>query len=412
MKPDKKTFIYIGIVLFISIFILGYLFLNYEIINLNMLLFWSLLSVIVESLLILLPNEKIGVSVGFAIDLAAVIIGGPLLGTISSAVGFLFRCPNIPGKGYQHIFNTPFYITIFNMAQNIIGTGIMGIAYIYISGTIGIFNLIPTIFIVLLGTFLNSVIISGLMSVLNKEEFTKVWIGNIRGTILSSLAVGILGIIMALAYIGYGYGAVLLFFGPLLLARYSFKLYVDMRNTYISTIEGLNKAIETKDPYTSGHATRVKEYSVMLGEAYGLNHDKIEKIKTAAILHDIGKIGINDSILNKRTKLTQKEYEEIKTHPCVGADIISKMDLFKDVATIVRCHHERYDGQGYPEGLRGNEIPIEASILAISDSYDAMTSDRAYRKGLSKEKALLEIKENKGVQFHPELAEKFIEVME
>lgn len=229
-----------------------------------------------------------------------------------------------------------------------------------------------------------------------------------RGLILNALAVGILGIIIALAYLGYGYWAVLLFSGPLLLARFSFKLYMDMKNIHLSTIETLSKTIEAKDPYTSGHANRVMEYSVLLAEEYGLSESKIQKIRTAAVLHDIGKIAINDNILKKATGLTSEEYAEIKKHPSVGADIISNMDLFKDIKGIVKYHHERYDGKGYPDGLKGEEIPIEACILAIADSYDAMTTDRPYRKALDKEVALEEILSNTGTQFHPELARIFV----
>lgn len=411
MKPNRKTLVYVGVVSLLAILLFNYIFNNYGVPDFKMLIFWSILSIIVESLLIALPNNKVGLSVGSAINLVAIIVGGPLLSNISSSIGFLLRAPNIPGKGYRHIFNTPFYITTFNVSQNIIVTGIMGLSYLYFGGKVGEFHIIPTIFILFIGMMLNTMIISGLMSLLNRENFINIWITNIRGTILSAFAVGTLGIIMAMAYISYGYGAVLLFFGPLLLARYSFKLYVDMRNLYLSTIETLTKTIEAKDPYTSGHAARVKEYSVRLGKAYGLNHERIENIRTAAILHDIGKIAIHDSILNKSEKLTQEEYEKIMTHPSVGADIISKMDFFKDITTIIRYHHERYDGKGYPEGLVGEEIPIESGILAIADAFDAMTSDRSYRKALSKEEALLEIERNKGLQFHPDLAEKFISIM-
>ncbi|NLY46564.1 MAG: HD-GYP domain-containing protein [Tissierella sp.] len=408
MRLNKKAGIYISLLSLLSIFMLGYLFYNYDIPSIDMLLFWSILTIVVETLLIMLPNNAVGVSVGSAINLASIIVGGPLLGTISAALGFLFRFPHVPKRGRVHLFNTQFYITIFNVAQSIVGTGIMGIAYIYAGGEIGRFYLFQAILILLLGMIINTFIISGLMSILNKQEFTKTWVANIKGTILSSLAVGTLGIIIAIASIGYGCGAVLLFFGPLLLARYSFKLYMDMRNIHISTIEALSKTIEAKDPYTSGHANRVEEYSVLLAEAIGLSNEKIQNIKTAAILHDIGKIAINDNILNKAGKLTNEEYAEIMKHPSVGAEIISKMEFFKDIKDIVRHHHERYDGGGYPDGLKGDDIPIEACILAIADSYDAMTSNRPYRKALEKEVALEEIKKNAGTQFHPHLALEFV----
>lgn len=411
MKPNKNTYIYIGTLFIIAIIAYSFLIQNFKIIDIKMLLFWAILAIIVESLLIPLVNNAIGVSVGSAINLASIIVGGPLLGTTASFFGFLFRCPKIPGRGYNHLFNTPIYKTIFNISQSIVVTSTMGIIYLGTGGRIGEFFLPQTILIVILGTIFNTIIISGLISLLNGQNFIRIWYSSIKGTFASSLAVGIMGIIISLAFIGYGYWAVILFFGPLLLARYSFKLYIETRNLYLATIQAFNSAMEAKDPYTSGHASRVEGYAVKLAEAYGLSMERIQNIKSAAILHDIGKIGINDNILHKAEKLTQMEYEEIMRHPNIGAEIISKVDFLKKISGIVRYHHERYDGKGYPEGISGDDIPLEAYILAIADSYDAMTSDRPYRKALSKEEALQEIRKNAGTQFHPAIAEKFAEML-
>lgn len=412
MKPDKKTYVFIGVLFLAAIISYSYLFISFDIPDFKMLFFWSALTVIVESLLIMLPNDSAGVSVGSAINLASIIVGGPLIGTISASMGLLFRCPKVQGKGYSHLFNTPYYITLYNVSQSAVVTTIMGLVYIYTGGRVGAFSTFQTILILFLGIILNTVIISVLMSLLSKQNFMRVWITNIRGVLGSAIAVGTMGIIIALAFMGYGYGAVMLFFGPLLLARYSFKLYVEMRNIYISTIQALNTATEAKDPYTSGHASRVEKYAVELAEFYGLSFDKIQDIKTAAILHDIGKIGINDNILNKAGKLTREEYQEIMRHPVIGAEIISKVDFLKKISTVVRHHHERHDGKGYPDGIGGDNIPLAASILAIADSYDAMTSDRPYRRALTRDEALEEIRVNAGTQFHPVLAEKFIEMLE
>ncbi len=411
MQPNKKTYLYIGIISFLSLLVLWYLAPNFNTLNIKMLLFWAILTIVVESLVIQLQNDSVAVSVGSAINLAAIIVGGPLLSTISAAMGFLFRCPKIPKKGYSHLFNTPYYITLFNVCQSIIVTGIMGTIYIFTGGIVGKFNILQTTLILFVGSLLNTVIISVLIVTMTNDNFIKIWITNIKGTILSSIAVGTMGIIMALSFISYGYWAVILFLGPLLLARYSFKLYIDMINVSLSTIESLSKALDAKDSYTSGHASRVEEYAVKLASAYGLSLKKIEDIKKAAILHDIGKIGINERILNKSASLTFEEFQKIKEHPKVGADIIGEISFLKDISEIIRYHHERYDGKGYPEGLKGDEVPIEAYIIAIVDSYDAMTSDRPYRNALSKEEALREIKINAGMQFHPMVAESFIHMM-
>jgi putative nucleotidyltransferase with HDIG domain len=167
----------------------------------------------------------------------------------------------------------------------------------------------------------------------------------------SAIAVSTLGIIIALAYISYGPWAVLLFFGPLLLARYSFKLYIDMRHMYMETIEAFTKAIEAKDSYTSGHASRVGKYAEKLAKAVKLSDYKIDKIKTAALLHDIGKIGIEDGILKKPGKLSKEEYEIIKQHPVIGAQILKDVYFLKDVINIIKYHHERYDGSGIQKEL-------------------------------------------------------------
>ncbi|MBC8587882.1 HD-GYP domain-containing protein [Paratissierella segnis] len=411
MKLNLKTKIYIGLLSVFAILIYSFMLESSYNTDIKLLIFWTILSIIVESLLIPLPNNAVGVSVGYAINIASLIVGGPLIATTSSFLGVLCRVAKVTGKGYIHTFNLPLYKTVFNVSQSIIVTTTIGLIYIFVGGKVGEFNLIPTIVILLFGVLLNTVLISGFLSVSNNTKFFKTWGTNIKGVFPSAVAVGSLGVIMALAYISYGYGAVILFFGPLLLARYSFKLYVEMRNLYISTIQALNKTIEAKDSYTSGHASRVEELAVRLGEDYNLPFDKIEDLKTAAILHDIGKIGIHDSILNKAAELSQEELQEIMKHPSIGAEIIDKVDFLKNITPIIKHHHERYDGKGYPDGLKGDEIPIEACILTIVDSYDAMISDRPYRKALSKEEALEEIRVNAGTQFHPELAERFVSIM-
>nr|WP_300003615.1 HD-GYP domain-containing protein [Tissierella sp.] len=411
LQLNNKTKTYIAFIYSIAILIFVYLFIEFEVLNIKMLLFWSVLSIIAESLLIALSNNSMAVSVGSAINLSAIIVGGPLFGVIIASLGMIFRFPKIPEIGYRHIFNTPIHITLFNVSQVIIVTGIMGILYTFPGRFVGKFFIVQTIFVLLIGTLLNTMIISILMSFLSEDKFLKAWVLNMKGTTLSVIAVGSIGIIMALSFISYGYGAVILFFGPLLLARYSFKLYNEMRAVSLTTIQSLSKALDAKDSYTSGHASRVEEYSVKLAKEYGLSLGEIENIKTAAILHDIGKIGIVDDILNKNGKLTDEEFQKIKEHPSVGADIIGEISFLKDVSKIIRHHHERYDGKGYPQGLKGDEIPIESSILSIADSYDAMTSNRPYRGALTRMEALREINKNAGTQFHPILAKKFIYII-
>lgn len=179
-------------------------------------------------------------------------------------------------------------------------------------------------------------------------------------------------------------------------------------NAHIDSVIVLSQTIEAKDPYTRGHCLRVRDFSKALGNELGFNKEKLFFLELGAILHDIGKIGVPGIILNKNGKLTDKEYNIIKKHPDIGANIIGNIEFFKPVLSMVRHHHEFINGKGYPQGLKNNKIPIEAKILAVGDVFDAITSDRPYRKAYSLEKALSIIKEASGTQLDPEIVKIFI----
>lgn len=189
------------------------------------------------------------------------------------------------------------------------------------------------------------------------------------------------------------------------------KLYDELKDTLYAIILALADTIEKRDPYTGGHTQRVMEYSLMIGYALGLNKEELEKLKLSAVLHDIGKIGIRDAILLKESKLTEEEFKIIQNHTIYGAEILSHIKQLRDVIPGVVYHHEKYDGTGYPYGLKGEEIPLIAQIIAVADTYDAMTTDRPYRKGLSKEVALAELERWAGKQFSPEVVKAFTQIM-
>jgi response regulator RpfG family c-di-GMP phosphodiesterase len=190
------------------------------------------------------------------------------------------------------------------------------------------------------------------------------------------------------------------------------RLYQNLQNTLQQTIEGFARAVEANDTYTRGHSDRVMLYSRLVSEGLGLDKDHIRRICTAALMHDIGKIGIPLDALNKPQKLTKEEYEIFKEHPDKGRRILEPIEFLKDIVPAVYHHHEQYDGTGYPLGLKGEEIPLEARILAVADTYDAMTSDRAYRSALSHEIAVAELKRCAATQFDPRIVAVFIIEME
>jgi diguanylate cyclase (GGDEF)-like protein/putative nucleotidyltransferase with HDIG domain len=176
-------------------------------------------------------------------------------------------------------------------------------------------------------------------------------------------------------------------------------------------LRSLVRGIEIRDSYTRGHSERVAFYSKRIAQEMGLSEGEVEKIYTAALLHDIGKIGIPDSILLKPGKLSDKEYEIIKLHPILSYELLKHLDFIKGVVDGVKYHHERWDGSGYPEGLRGEEIPLSARIIAVADSFDAMTSHRIYRKAMSKKEALREIKRLSGRAYDPKVVESSLYVL-
>ena len=187
--------------------------------------------------------------------------------------------------------------------------------------------------------------------------------------------------------------------------------YEKLEKAYLDSIETLRYTVEAKDPYTRGHSDRVAEYSVLIGEKLGLSEEDLRTLRIGGLFHDIGKIGIPDSILLKESKLSDDEYSQIKNHPTIGAHILQNATIFQDILPIVKHHHERYDGNGYPSKLKGEEIPYFARIAAVADTFDAMTSKRTYRNAIPLEEVKEEIKRCEGTQFDPSIAETFLEIL-
>ena len=179
------------------------------------------------------------------------------------------------------------------------------------------------------------------------------------------------------------------------------------RGSMLSTITALVTALEARDPYTHGHSARVSEYSIAIGKEMNLDAKTLEILEIAGKLHDVGKIGISDLLLLKPGKLTDEEVKTFNAHPSIGASILTPIPSLEEMVPIVELHHEHFDGLGYPKGLKGEDIPLMARICAVADCYDALTSDRPYRKGFPKNKALNIISEVRGTQLCPEAVDAF-----
>ena len=185
----------------------------------------------------------------------------------------------------------------------------------------------------------------------------------------------------------------------------------ELERAYLDTIGILRQTVEAKDPYTRGHSDRVSEYSVLIGKKLGLDEKTLHILKIGGLFHDIGKIGIPDSILLKESKLSDEEYSQIKNHPMIGVHMLGDAAIFTDILPIVKHHHERYDGRGYPSQLVGDDIPYVARIAAVADTFDAMTSKRSYRDSLPIDVVRAEIERCSGSQFDPNIAKVFLDIM-
>jgi putative nucleotidyltransferase with HDIG domain len=189
------------------------------------------------------------------------------------------------------------------------------------------------------------------------------------------------------------------------------QLFSKNKTIFLNTIQALAAAVDARDTYTLDHSRNVTDYAVKIAEEMNLQEEQITTLKTAGLLHDIGKIGIKDEVLLKSGKLTEKDFNEFATHPSKAVKILDTVEELNNVTEIIAAHHERYDGKGYPNKLEGENIPLEARIIAVADTYDAITTSRTYRKPVKKEKAIEEIKKCSGTQFDPQVVEAFLNIV-
>ena len=185
----------------------------------------------------------------------------------------------------------------------------------------------------------------------------------------------------------------------------------DIEQAYLESIETIRYIVDEKDSYTKGHSERVSEYSVLIGKKLGIDSDNLNALRIGGLLHDIGKIKTPSKILTKKANLSEEEYTEIKKHPLIGAQILSNVSVFCDIIPIVKYHHERYDGTGYPEHLKGEEIPLLARIVSVADSFDAMSSKRSYKDNMDIQQIINEISNNKNTQFDSHVADALLEIL-
>lgn len=250
-------------------------------------------------------------------------------------------------------------------------------------------------------SIVNMLLAVTLASLRTDTPFPRVWALSISNVLTGLVALVPLGWLMAEIGVKVGLWATFLFMIPLYLARFSFSKYAETRDLFFGTVSALSQAIDAKDGFTRGHADRVSRIAGAIARHMSLGERVIEQIELAGLLHDIGKIGVEDRILMKPSRLEPDEQELMRRHPIYGASILEPSAALRPLVPLVLHHHENFDGTGYPEGLKGDEIPLGSRIIIVADAYEAMTSDRIYRKSIGHERAMAQLNKYKGVQFDP-----------
>lgn len=316
--------------------------------------------------------------------------------------------PTGDGKGFYHIFNTDPRKLLFNTANLNLSLAVAGVVFRAVGGQPGAITfpgvLLPGILYIVCAVGLNAAFVALLYFLEYRATFFATFGRMLVGMIPSLLCSATLGYFLAMLLALPTVWPAVLFALPLLMARFSFQLYLSAQKQQYNVVRAFTAALEVKDTYTEGHSARVGEYAVLIARRMGLSGGRIRRLKTAAIFHDIGKIGVPDAILQKPGLLTGEERTVIQKHAAAGESILKSMDAYQDILPLVRHHHEYFDGRGYPDGTSGGQVPLEVYILGAADAYDALTSDRPYRKGGTPAQAAAVIRGEAGRQFHPDVA--------
>ncbi|MCU1678441.1 MAG: hypothetical protein JWM93_3199 [Frankiales bacterium] len=348
------------------------------------------------------------------IDLSLALVVAVASLTLVGAAGTTIVCAaSAIGYSREH---RAFIKRLFNFGQLALCGAAAGVIYEALGGAVGSFaqdgsdfprTLWAVVAAILVYSVTNMILVSGVISLAEKLAPAAVFKG-LAMTAPSSVAYSCFGLMFAVLWIDYTPVSGLLLFLPLLSARWAIQQYAEQQKAYDSTLRALITAIEVKDGYTRGHSERVSRIATMIAHEAHLPEYRVDAVRYAALLHDVGKTGIPSRILGKHGKLTDEEFDVIKTHPARGLEMLDGIDFLDESLTGVYHHHERMDGRGYPLGLVGMEIPEIARIVMVSDAFDAMTSTRSYRPARSVDKAVAELRRCQGDQFDPAMVDALV----
>lgn len=368
------------------------------------------------------------VSVSFVAIFAAALMYGPVgaavIGPIIAVGHWIKRRPRI-------------YQVVFNAANHTISSTVAAFLFALVGIRLQPQNIlllaVPVLIAGQVNYFVSTMLVATALGLSERTNPWQIWKEQFRWLAVHYVVMSFLALFFALAYLAFDVWGIIAFLAPLLIMRYAQKQYVDKTVHNVAALRKANEelaraneeiqmindellmtlasAIDARDPYVYGHSARVAEYAVALARELNLPPERVELVRRAALLHDVGKIGLPEHVLNKRGNLTVEEYEVMKQHALAADGILGVCHQLQNLVPIVSAHHERWDGKGYPKGLAGDTVPLEARILALADAVEAMASDRTYHRAKPAEEILAEVERNAGTQFDPAVAAAFIRVV-
>ncbi len=371
------------------------------------------LCILAEYFAIRLPSGG-SVSLSSSLALAAVLTGGPSTGALVAALGSISLSDIQAHKPLSHqLFNTAQYVATTTLAGfALIGMGAPPLALAGNNAIGGAWWVASALTAALVLAAANAGLVGTAVTLLTQARFRSVLREFFGWYAVSVIALALLGLVLAELLFVAGAVGTLLIVIPFWIARQTFEVYQGQAMAYRETVRSLVAAIEAKDSYTRGHSERVARYARIICDVRSLPESECQRIEWAALLHDVGKVALDSEMLRKAGPLTNEEIRLVREHPVRASEILGGVDFLEDSVPLIRSHHEWVDGTGYPVGLRGTEIPDGAKILAVADSFDAMTSSRAYRSALSYEQACDELRKLAGAQFDKGCVEDFLNAVD
>ena len=406
-KLSRVALIYIGAVVVIAFVLVArgpFTGLSWQYV-----VFLGILVIVSESRATQLRKGQLSWSSSSAAMLASVVLVGPVGAAIVGA------CTALGVRRGPHILQR-----VFNTAMYALSAYLAGRAFLALGGQVGLPS--QKSFPGIIGPFAGAALIHvaanhGLLSGVlwltrppgrTPSETIGAGVGLSARLLLSDIGYAAYGLLMAALWTVVGFFAPLLVLIPLFVARWAVAQFAEQQKAYEATVGALCQAVETKDFYTRGHSDRVSRGSVMIAREIGMRGERVEAIRYAGMLHDVGKLGVPTRVLQKTGKLTEEEYAAIQLHPMRGLDIVREIGFLDEALAGIMHHHERIDGRGYPMGLAGDEIPEFARVLAVADAFDSMTSTRSYRGARPVDEAIEELRKWSGTQFDPAFVDAFV----